>query len=166
MGREWDEQTWRQYGDPHGLFRVEIPASWSVQRTEGKLAHRQQGRVWEGEHSITYLHAPAGQGEERHLSVSIRIERYAEAPPPILKGSPDPTDVGYFRRYRISDDADWLTCAVGHLRVNITYEIQGVSRAYHPAGWEAPAPLSPDEQQQRLLVVQHIIDSLELLATC
>jgi hypothetical protein len=164
MGRERDEQTWRQYGDPQGLFRVEIPASWSVQRTEGKLTRGQHGRIWEGEHSITYLHAPAGWGEERYVSVSIRIERYAEAPPPDRKGPPDPTDVGYFRRYRISHDADWLRCTVGHLRVNIQYEIQSVSGAYHSADWEPPAPLSLDERQERLRLVQRIIDSFELLA--
>lgn len=131
----------------------------------GKRTYRQQERVWEGEHSITYLHAPAGRGAERRLSMSIGIERYAEVPPPVLTGPPDPTDVGYFRRYRLSHDADRLTCAVGHLRVHISYEIQGLSHAYHPAGWEPPAPLSSDERQERLLVVGRIIDAFELLAT-
>jgi hypothetical protein len=165
MGWARDEQTWHQYSDPQGHFRVEIPASWRVQRTEGTLTHRQQGRVWEGEYAITNLQAPIGQGEERHLSVSIRIEQYAEAPPPVLKGPPDPTDVGYFRHYRVSHDTEWLRCAVGHLRVNIQYEIQAVSRAYHPADWKPPAPLSPDERQERLLLVQRLIDSFELLAS-
>ena len=45
----------------------------------------------------------------------------------VLTGSPDPTNVGSFRHYRISHDRDWLTCVVGHLRVHIQYEIQAVS---------------------------------------
>jgi hypothetical protein len=156
----------RHYGDPQGLFRVEIPASWRVQQTEGTFTHGQQGRFWEGERTLTSLHAPTSRGEEeRRLWVWISIERYAETPPPVLRGSADPTDVESLRRYRLSQDVDWRTCAVGHLRVHIQYEIQGLSPAYHPAGWEAPAPLSPDERQERLLVVQRIIDSFELLAT-
>jgi hypothetical protein len=165
MGQAKDEQTWRHYGDPGGLFRLEIPDSWSVQRTEGKFTHGQQGRFWEGVRSITTLRAPSDGDEERYLWVSIRIDQYAEAPPPFLKGSPEPADVEYFRRYRIAQDGDWLMCLVGHWRVHISYEIQAVSGAYHSVGWEPPAPLSPEERQERLFVVQRTIESFELLST-
>ena len=126
-------------------------------------ASEQQGRVWEGHRSITYLLPPRGS-ETRRMSVSIRVEQYAETPPPIFKDRPEPTDGGFFRSYCVADDSDWLSCVVGHVRVHIQYEIQGVSRAYHPLGWEPPAPLLPDELQRRLALVQRIIHSFDWLA--
>lgn len=98
------------------------------------------------------------------MSMTIRLEAFTEPPPPISRDLPEPSDLGYLRSYRITHDKDWLQCTVGHLRVHIQYELQRVSRTYHPLGWEPPAPLSPDERQRRLSLIQRIIGSFELLA--
>jgi hypothetical protein len=58
-----------------------------------------------------------------------------------------------------------LAGVAGHLRVHFQYDIQRLSHAYHAADWEPPALLSPGEVQERLVVVQRILDSFELLAT-
>src|SRR5260221_1782549 len=42
------DETWRQFADPHGRFRVEIPAFWRVEQFEGTFTRGHQGRVWEG----------------------------------------------------------------------------------------------------------------------
>jgi len=98
------------------------------------------------------------------MSVTIRIEQFAETPPPISGNRPELTDLNALRAYRIAHDADWLTCIVGQTRVHIEYGIQGVSHVYHAIDWEPPAPLSPDERRKRLALVQRIIDSFDLLA--
>jgi hypothetical protein len=98
------------------------------------------------------------------MSVTIRIEQFAKAPPPITRDHPEPTDLNALRAYRIAHDSDWLTCIVGYARIHIQYEIQGVAGAYHAMDWEPPAPLSPDERRGRLALVQRIIDSFDALA--
>lgn len=157
------EPTWRMFSDSHGYFHAEVPASWDVKQSEGAFTHSCQGRVWQGRRFLTQLLPPPGDSDARHTSVTIRIEEYAETPPPIARDHPELTTLSALRAYRVTHDTDWLICTVGNLRAHIEYEIQGVSGAYHPAGWELPPALSTGERHRRLALVQHIIVSLDLL---
>jgi hypothetical protein len=165
MDMSMDESNWREFTDPHGRFRVDIPASWRVDQSESALTHSQQGRVWHGTRFIAKLHPPDGDENTRHMSVTIRIEQFNETPPPIFWDMPEPTDLGFLRTYRVIYDSDWLSGIVGHLRVHVQYGIQRVSRKYHPEGWQLPAPLSLGEQHRRRALVQRIINSFELLVS-
>lgn len=158
------EQSWRQFSDPHGLFTVEVPASWDVDQTDGTFTHGHQGRRWLGRRHLTTLQPPGDQNGEHQLWVTIRVEQYGETPPPITKDFPEPTSLRFLRAYRVAPDAEWLTCVVGHVRVQFQYAIQGVATAYVPAGRTSPAALSPEERERRLALVQHIIDSFDLFA--
>lgn len=154
------DEDWRTFTDPHGYFHIELPASWRVEQSDGPFFH--------GHHAahrfLTTLEPAANDNSSRRTWMTIRIEQYAETPPP-MKGSQEPTDLQYLRTYRIIHGSDWLTCVVGHLRIHIEYQIQGISHphAYRPMGWEPPAPLSQDEQRRRLAIVQRIIASFALL---
>ncbi len=165
MDMSTDEQNWwRLFTDPHGRFHVEVPTSWHVEQSEGAFTHSHQGHVWQGRRYFTHLLSPGSGSNVRRMSLTIRIEQFAETPPPITGDLPEPTDLKTLRAYRIAHDSDWLTCIVGYARVHIQYEIQGVSGVYHAVDWEPPAALSPDERRRRLALVQRIIDSFDLFA--
>lgn len=167
MDAAHDDMHWRQFTDPRARFRVEIPAAWHVKQSEGTFTHTHQGHVWHGQRVWTTLRPAATDSDVIRMglmSMTIRLEAFTEPPPPISWDSPEPSDLSYFRSYRITHDGDWLHCSVGHVRVHIQYEIHRVSRTYPPLGWEPPAPLSPDERQRRLALIQRIIGSFDLLA--
>jgi hypothetical protein len=163
MNSTTGDEPWHLYTEPYRLFRVEIPVSWRVHASESALAHGYQGRIWEGRRYHTHLFPPASGQDTRLMSVSIRIERYTAIPPPITKDVVEPTGLDFLHIYRVVHGADWLSCIVGSLRIQIQYEIQGISRAYHDEDWEPPPPLSPGERHERLALIQRIIDSFELL---
>lgn len=160
-----DESIWRQFIDPHGRFRVDFPASWQVDQSETAFTHRQQERIWHGTWVITELHPPFEDENTWGMGVTIRIEQFDDAPPPIFREILEPTDLGFLRTHHVMHDGDWLTVVVGHLRVHVRYAIQSLSRKYHPDGWDPPAPLSSDEQHRRRALVQRIINSFELLVS-
>jgi hypothetical protein len=160
-----DESIWRQFTDLHGYFRVDIPASWQVDQSEGTLTHSQQGRIWHGTDFITQLHPPVGDENTRHMGMAIRVEQFDDTPPPIFGDIQEPTDLDFLRTYRVIHDSDWLSGIEGHLRVHVQYLIQGVSHKYHSEGWEPPAPLSLGEQHRRWALVQRIINSFDLLVS-
>jgi len=160
-----DESTWRQFTDPHGCFRIEIPASWQVDLWDGSFTHGQHGRVWHGTRFVTELHSLVGDTNTWSTSVTIRIEQFDGTLPPIFGDIPEPTDVSFLRTRRATHDSDWLTCILGHARIHIQYAIQHMSHAYHHEDWQPPASLSPDEQHRRRAFVQRIINSFDLLAS-
>src|SRR6185437_16606918 len=75
-GHAMDESTWRQFTDPHGCFRIEIPASWQVDLWDGSFTHGQHGRVWQGTRFVTELHSLVGDTNTWSTSVTIRIEQF------------------------------------------------------------------------------------------
>jgi hypothetical protein len=159
------DATWRSTTDPHGFFRVEIPASWSAHQSSGTLTRSLHGRSWEGRSFTTQLAPPTGDGTSPwHMGVSIRIERFGETPPLIFRDFDEPTDASFLRAYPITEESNWLSCTSGNLRVHVQYQIAHLSNTYHPWGWEPPAPLSPAERQERLALVRRITASFELLA--
>ncbi|MGZ3675538.1 MAG: hypothetical protein ACXVCO_14630 [Ktedonobacterales bacterium] len=158
------DETWRLFTDPHGYFHIEIPDSWRVEQTDGPRFLRNNEDSWTPHTFMTRL-TPAVDDidiDTRRIGMTIRIDQYAETPPSI-KGLQDPTDLAYIRTYRVVHDGGWLVVTVGHLRIDIQYQIQHMSHAYRPMGWEPPAPLSPDEQHKRLALIQRIIASFDLL---
>lgn len=156
------EENWRPFTDPYGHFRIEIPASWRVEQSDGPFTHgRHAARRF-----LTLLEPSPSGSSTRRIWMTIRIEQYAETPPLISKGLPESADVQYLRTYHVAHESDWLTCVVGHIHIHIEYRIQDipVSSPYKSMEWEPPAPLSPDEQRKRLALVKRIIASFDLLA--
>lgn len=160
-----DESIWRQFTDPHGRFRIVIPASWQVNQSESAITHSQHERIWHGTRFFTQLQPSDGDEDARYMSVTIRVEQFDDTPPPIFGDIPEPTNLDFLRAYRVMYDSDWLAGTVGYMRVHVEYVIQSVSRKYHREGWEAPAPLSLDEQHRRWARVQRIINSFDLLVS-
>lgn len=160
-----DESIWHQFTDPHARFRVDIPAFWQVGQSESAFTHRQQEHIWHGAWFLTKIFQPDEGEDVRRTGVTIRIEQFDDTPPPIFGDIQEPTDLSFLRTHRVTYDSDWLTGIVGHVRVHVQYAIQRVSRKYHPEDWQPPAPLSSDEQHRRRALVQHIINSFELLVS-